>query len=305
MEFFADEDTCIAFVVSIRWPDGVTCPRCGSQSVSYISTRHNWECKGCKKHFSVKVGTIFEDSALPLKKWLPAMWLIASAKNGISSYEIHRALGVTQKTAWFMLHRIRLAMQNGTLEKITGEVEADETFVGGLAKFMHKDKEEERIVGRGAVGKDIVMGLLDCGERKTAEAKKKKIGKHSKIRLKHVPERSGEVLQAEVRENVETGSLVFTDAAPAYVGLNPDYVHQFIDHAIKYAEGNVHTNGLENFWTLLKRTIKGTYVSCNSEHLFRFNEREGNDAHRFVAALASVSGRRLTYKQLTGKVEAE
>lgn len=301
-------------MVEVRWPDGVVCPHCQSRNVGKMSgARRVWNCKECKKQFSVKVGTVFEDSPLGLEKWLPALWLIANAKNGISSYEIHRALGVTQKTAWFMLQRIRLAMQTGTFEKITGEVEADETYIGGKAANMHKGEREKRIVGRGTVGKDAVMGVLDRGERKTVEAKKKKVGKHSTVRLKHVPDTTRVTLQGEIVLHVESGSEVFTDAALAYRGLNPDYIHAFVDHAVRYVDGKVHTNGLENFWTLLKRTIKGTYVAVNSEHLFRyldeqtfrFNERERNDAGRFKQVLGSVAGKRLTYTQLVGYGEAE
>jgi len=310
--YFSDADVCLDFIKGIRWANGVVCPRCACKEVGFLKTRRIWKCKGCKRQFSAKVGTIFEDSPIGFEKWLPALWLIASAKNGISSYELHRALGVTQKTAWFMLHRIRLALAEGTFEKMGGTVEADETFIGGKASNMHKAKRKEKIVGRGAVGKEVVMGLLDRGERKDALSKKKKIGKPSQVRVKHVVDTSASTLQGEVKENVVAGSEVFTDAAPAYRGLNPEYVHQFIDHAVTYVEGNVHTNGLENFWTLLKRTLKGTYVSVNAEHLFRyldeqafrFNEREGKDADRFMKVLRGTEGKRLTYEQLTGSLSA-
>ena len=305
---FSDAETCLHFVKDLRWPDGVTCPACECKTVSFLTTRQIWKCSDCKKQFSIKYGTIFEDSALPLTKWLPAFWLIANAKNGISSYEIHRALGVTQKTAWFMLQRIRAAMKTGSFEKkMSGEIEADETFIGGKARNMHVAKRREKIQGRGATGKEVVMGLLDRGERKDAEAKKNKTGKHSTVRIKHVKNTSSETLKTAVRENVEAGSILYTDAALGYQGLDGEYVHGFIDHAIAYVDGTIYTNGLENFWTLLKRTLRGTYVSCNAEHLFRyldeqafrFNEREDNDAGRFVKALANISGRRLTYKDLT------
>ncbi len=226
--------------------------------------------------------------------------------------ELHRALGVTQKTAWFMLHRIRLAMQSGSIEKAKGPIEADETFIGGKASNMHKDKRKEKIQGRGATGKEIVMGILDRGERKEAHNKTKKSGTGSKVRVKHIPNTKQKILHDEIKANVQTGAEVFTDAFPAYEGLNPDYVHKAVDHAVCYVVGNVHTNGLENFWCLLKRTLRGTYVSVNEEHLFRyldeqafrFNEREGNDADRFLKVLRGVEGKRLTYEQLTDCLSA-
>lgn len=229
-----------------------------------------------------------------LDKWIAAIWMIANCKNGVSSYEIHRSIGVTQKTAWFMMHRIRLAMQSGTFEKLSGEVEADETFIGGKARNMHKSKREEKIAGRGYSGKVAVMGLLE---------------RHGEVRTRVVPDTRARTLQVEVRENVEPGSEVHTDALRSYRGLDSEYIHNVVDHAERYVDGHVHTNGLENFWSLLKRGIKGTYVSVEPYHLFRyldeqafrFNNREGNDAGRFVRAANSVSGKRLTYAKLTGK----
>lgn len=299
VQYFADPDRALDFVVHMRWPDGVSCPRCGSDSVGFISTRRIWRCKGCKRDFSAKVGTIFEDSPIGFDKWLPAMWMIANDKNGISSYELHRALGVTQKSAWFVLHRIRLAMQTGTFEKFAGQIEADETFIGGKARNMHKDKRARVITGTGGVGKMAVMGLL---ERHGSGAK-------SRVRAKVVANRRKPTLQAEITEHVEPGSEVFTDALLSYEGIQDQYVHQVIDHAEAYVDGAIHTNGVENFWSLLKRTLHGTYVSVEPYHLFRyldeqafrFNEREGTDAIRFKRVLGQVVGRRLTYDNLTGK----
>ena len=235
-----------------------------------------------------------EDSPIGLDKWLTAIWMIANDKNGISSYEIHRGLGITQKSAWFLLHRIRLAMQQGTLEKLSGPIEADETFIGGKARNMHKSKRAAKIQGRGPVGKAIVMGILErAGE----------------VRTKVVENRDRETLQAEIREHVELGAEVMTDALPSYEGLNPDYVHQVVNHALEYVRGHVHTNGIENFWSLVKHCLGGTYVSVMPFHLFRyldeqsfrFNHRKDNDAGRFLKACSSMTGRRLTYKDLTGK----
>jgi transposase-like protein len=297
IKFFADPETCVTFMAQLRWPEGVTCPDCNGKAVSYLSTRRMWKCmnKACHKQFSVKRGTIMEDSAIGLDKWLAAIWLIANAKNGISSYEIMRALGITQKSAWFLLHRIRLAMQTGTFEKMSGTVEVDETFTGGLSRNMHKHAREAKITGPGGCGKAIVFGLLE------------RHGDGSKVRTKVIFNRSQETLQGEVRRHVEPGAEVFTDAHRSYMGLSAEYVHAFTDHAETYVRGNVHTNGIENFWSLLKRSIKGTYVSVEPFHLFRyldeqafrFNERKGKDADRFVQVVKQVTGKRLTYEELT------
>jgi len=297
--YFSDPDVALDFVAGLRWPNGATCPRCEAENPMFLSTRRIWKCRACKKQFSVKVGTIFEDSPIGLEKWLPAFWLIANAKNGISSHEIGRALGVTQKTAWFMAHRIRLALQDGTFEKMSGEVEVDETYIGGLARFMHKDKRAEKITGTGGAGKAAVMGLL---ERHGKDG-------HSRAKIKVVSNVKRSSLSPEVRANVEQGSAVFSDALASYADLAADYEHQVIDHAESYAKGRIHTNGLENFWSLLKRSIRGTYVNVEPFHLFRyldeqtfrFNLRKGTDALRFVRAAAGLIGRRVQYKELIGQ----
>ncbi len=294
IKFFADDLACINFVASLRWSDGIAvCPKCESDKTSFLSTRKIWKCKTCKKQFSIKVGTIFEDSPIGLDKWLMAIWMIANCKNGVSSYEIHRAIGITQKSAWFMLHRIRLAMQNGSFDKLSGNVEVDETFIGGKAKNMHKSKREAIIKGRGSIGKTAVMGLL---ERK------------GRVRAKVIEKTDKATLHNEVKENVEQGSNLFTDEWRSYQGLNDDYVHEVINHSIEYVKGNVHTNGIENFWSLLKRTIKGTYVSVEPFHLgkyideqvFRYNEKKMTDKDRFMQMIGSITGKRLTYAELIG-----
>jgi len=301
IKYFADEDRALDFMKSIRWPDGIVkCPRCGSKDVSFLATRRIWKCKAAheKQQFSVKVGTVLEDSPIALDKWLCAFWLIANAKNGISSYELHRSLGVTQKTAWFMLHRIRLAMQNESTEQFSGRVEADETFIGGRARNMHADKKGR--VKAGTVGKVAVMGLL---ERTSPD-------KHSRVKMRVVKNVRRPQLQKEIRQEVMKGSEVYTDALRSYSGLETEYVHKVIDHAECYAKGHVHTNGLENFWSLLKRGIKGTYVSVEPFHLFRyldeqafrFNERKDNDAGRFIKAARGIIGKGLRYVKLTGKI---
>ena len=297
MIYFADKQNAHDFIVSLRWSDGVICPHCGGSEQWFIKTRLIWRCKSCKKQFSVKVGTIFEDSPLGLDKWLCAIWMIANAKNGISSYEIGRGLGMTQKSAWFVLHRIRYAMQQGSLEKLSGDVEADETYIGGKAENMHKrTREAMGLQGRGTVGKAIVFGLL---ERTTGD-------KASKVKTKVVQNTKKKTLQPEIRKNVETDSNLYTDALKSYQGMEEEFVHQAVDHATEYVRGNVHTNGIENYWSLFKRTLRGTYVSCEVDHLssyldeqtFRFNNRYGNDAERFSVVLGSVAGKRLTYQQL-------
>lgn len=299
IRYFADPQVCHDFMTSLRWPSGKpVCPRCESKNVGFIKTRRTWQCKGCQKQFSVKLGTIFEDSPLGLDKWLPAVWLIANCKNGCSSHELARSLGITQKSAWFMLHRIRLAMQSGGNGFMRGTVEADETFIGGKARNMHKGKRKAK--GTGGAGKEVVMGLL---ERNTK-------GK-STVRTKHVENTKRCSVQAEVRANVYRGSEVQTDALKSYVGLDDEYVHNVVDHAECYVKDNVHTNGLENFWSLLKRSIKGTYVSIEPFHLFRyldeqcyrFNKREGSDLTRFLELIMSVSNKRLTFKQVTGRAD--
>ncbi len=298
--YFSDPDTCLAEMIAFRWPDGVVkCPTCGSERVSFISKRRVWECsqKHERRQFSVKVGTVMEDSPIGLDKWLVAMWLIANAKNGISSYELARAIGVTQKSGWFMLHRIRLAMQAEDGGKLSGDIEIDETYIGGRARNMHPGKKARILSGKrgGVAGKAAVMGLLD------------RHGDHSTVRTVVLTGRKRGHLQPVVRKHVEEGSAIYTDRLMSYDGLGADYVHSVIDHAERYVDGQVHTNGLENFWSLLKRTLKGTYVSVEPFHLFRyldeqsfrFNNRKLSDAARFAITAASVFGKRLTFAQLT------
>jgi len=301
VRYFSDLDVCHAYMLSIKWPDGkITCPACGGDKVGNISSRRMFQCKtkGCRKQFSTKVGTIFEDSPLGLDKWFVAVWCITNAKNGISSYEVHRALGITQKSAWFLLHRVRLAMRTGTFQKLSGVTEADETFVGGKSRNMHKRKRGEKITGTGHVGKAAVMGVL---QRTTPE-------QVSQVKAAVIPNVRRGTAQAHVRHSVEPGSHVYTDALASYKGLDADYIHRTIDHAVAYVAERVHTNGLENFWSLLKRMVKGTYVHVSPEHLenylaeevFRFNKRDGNDGTRFLQTMKGTVGKRVTYAGLTG-----
>ena len=299
---FADPDVTLATMVGLRWPTGVHCPTCGRTDVRFIATRRMWECKEKhpKKQFSCKIGTVFEDSPLSLDKWFVAIWMIANCKNGVSSYEVHRAIGVTQKTAWFMLHRIRLAMQTGSFIRSGGEFEADETFIGGRSKNMSKARRAKSIPGSGVAGKEVVMGVLRRGTETEP----------SKVVAGHISNRRKATVQAAVRAVAEPGSTIYTDALKSYDGLSGDYVREAVDHAIEFVRDNVHTNGMENFWSLFKRSLKGTYVAVEPMHLeaytveqtFRFNERKDNDGNRFRKLLGSVEGKRLTYKALTHAV---
>jgi transposase-like protein len=302
--YFSNPDNCIDYIAVRRWPNGVVCPGCGATKVSFNAKRRTWKCGSHhpKREFSVKVGTIYEDSPIPLDKWLTATWMLTNCKNGVSSYEIARDVKVTQKSAWFMLQRIRLAMQDDFFgSKLGGEVEVDETFIGGKARFMHKDVRARKISGRGKhmTDKVAVMGMLERGGR---------------VRTQVIADRSSQTLQGLVKENVTTGAEVFTDELHGYWGLNEQYKHQIIDHALKYVDGRVHTNGLENFWSLLKRGLKGTYVAVEPFHLFRyldeqmfrFNNRATkdnplNDADRFDMVVRQIVGKRITFAQLTGK----
>jgi transposase-like protein len=298
--FFSNPDNCIDYLAIRRWPDGkVICPTCGSDKVKFNPARRLWQCSTHhpKRQFSVKVGTVMEDSAIPLDKWMTATWMVTNCKNGVSSYEIARDVKVTQKSAWFMLHRIRLAMQDDFFgSKLGGEVEVDETFIGGKSRNMHLSKRKQRITGTGGADKTIVFGMLERGGR---------------VRAKVMPNRKRESVQPEIRQHVTAGTALYSDEWVAYKGLETDYAHQVIDHAVQYVDGRVHTNSMENFWSLLKRGIAGTYVSVEPFHLFRyldeqmfrFNNRKGlDDAGRFDLVVSQLVGKRLTFAELTGKV---
>ena len=300
MLYFSDLANCREYVVARRWPNGVECPRCGGTNVKFMEKYNRWQCgsRHGSRQFTLKTGTIFEDSPLGMDKWLAAMWQVVNCKNGISSYEVHRMLGVTQKTGWFMDHRIRKALTMGSFEKLRGEVEVDETFIGGKARNMHKAKRERVITGTGGKDKTMGMGVLE---------------RDGKVRTQVVSKRTKKVLQAEVRKHVEAGSALYSDALKSYEGLD-EFQHQVVDHAVEYVNGKIHTNGMENFWSLLKRGLNGTYVSVEPFHLhryldeqaFRFNHRKDmNDGDRMDAAVRSAFGKRLLYSELTGKLAKE
>jgi transposase-like protein len=297
--YFNDPDNCVAYLVARRWANGVACPTCGSTKVSYLAKVRRWQCSARhdQRQFTLKTGTVMEDSPLGLDKWLAAMWLILNCKNGISSWEISRGIGISQKSAWHMMHRIRFSFHGGPFEKLSGEIEADETFIGGKARNVHKDVRARKITGTGGKDKTAVMGILERG---------------GKVRATVIPNRTKKAIQPELRKHVEAGSAIYTDALKSYDGLD-EFQHGVVDHAVQYVDGKIHTNGLENFWSLLKRGLNGTYISVEPFHLFRYideqvfrynNRDEMNDADRFSAGVSLIVGKRLTWNQLTGKTES-
>lgn len=307
--YFANHDNCIAYLVDRRWTDGVVkCPTCGRNDVAYVPARKVWQCKTRhpKSQFSIKVGTIMEDSPIALDKWLMTMWMVANCKNGVSSWEIHRTIGVTQKSAWFMLHRIRLAMQNNSVMRMGqqgGPVEADECFIGGKPGKMHADRRAKLQKHGMHTDKPAVFGMFD---RETRQ-----------VRARVIPNVKREVLMNEILDQVMDGSKIFTDAYNGYARLTKaGFIHDTVSHMNEYVRGEVHTQGIENFWSLLKRGLSGTYVAVEPFHLsryvdeqmFRFNNRTTrenplNDADRFALAVTQIVGKRVTYKELTGKEE--
>ena len=313
--YYADPKVCQTALVAARWPDGVTCPTCGRKDVTFLENQNRWQCKTKhpKRQFSAKVGTIFEDSPIDLSKWFVAIWLIASAKNGISSYELHRAIGITQKSAWFVLHRIRLAMTAGNFEKkFEGRVEVDETFIGGQARYMHKAQREKAMRGMvaGRWHRTAVVGAIQRGDKNTP----------SQVIARVVPNTKRSSVMPFVREHVSNeNTTLYTDALKSYdqKPVNPwtgerhpdAFERKVIDHAVSYVQGDIHTNGAENFWALTKRMLKGTYVSVEPFHLhryldeevYRFNSRKLTDGERFDAMMTRLAGKRLTYAKLTGE----
>jgi transposase-like protein len=305
MRYFNDDQVCIDTIAKMRWPNGPVCPKCSHGEHYYLATQKRWKCKKCAKQFSVKVGTIFEDSPISLDKWLVALWMVVNCKNGISSYEVGRNLGLTQKSAWFVLHRLRLALQEKSLVKLGGEgktVEVDETYIGGLSRNMHKAVRTRKIKGTGGRDKTLVVGFLERG---------------GKVRTSVPGNRRKTTMHKEIKQNVSAGSILFTDVLPSYNDLAGEFAHKVINHAVAYVDGNVHTNNLENYWSLLKRGVKGTYVSVEPFHLFRYldeqafrynnratTENPKNDADRFGLALSQIVRKRLTFAEVTGKVGA-
>jgi transposase-like protein len=295
IKFFSEYENCRQYMIAIRWQDGIVrCPNCGSDNVLYMEKARLYFCrmKHAKAKFSLKVGTIFEDSPIGLDKWLPASWLISNCKNGISSYELARALGVTQKSAWHMLHRLRVAMTEAG-ESLSGTIEMDETFVGGKAKNMHK-ADRIRKISQPNKGKTLVVGMLERG---------------GKVKAGVVDDRSREVLHDVIQNHVAAGSTLITDELNAYKGTGLN--HEIVNHAMEYVRGHIHTNGIESFWSMLKRTLGGTYISVEPFHLdayvaeqvFRYNNRkDADDYTRFATCIGGIVGKRLTYAALTQRM---
>jgi len=296
IKYFGDPDNSLRYLAAKRWPNGVECPYCSAKEPMFLKSRRIWKCRAtdCRKQFSVKVGTVLNESPIPVEKWLTAIWLVANCRNGVSSCEIARDLGLTQKTAWFMLHRIREAMQDKTATKLAGEVEVDESFIGGKSRNMHAKRRAEVITGTGGTDKAIALGVVERG---------------GNVRTFAVPNRRKHELHGKIRQHVKAGSALFSDALKSYDGLAGEYQHAVVDHAVEYVRGNVHTNTMENFWSLVKRQLHGTYISVEPFHLFRYldeqsfryNGRRLSDAERFSHVCSQVAGRRLTWDRLTGK----
>lgn len=294
VRYYSDLNLCEQKMAHMKWESGIpVCPKCDGQNIGRVASRRLYQCKAkdCRKQFTVKVGTIFEDSPLGLDKWFVAVWCIANAKNGISSHELGRALKITQKSAWFMLHRIREAMKSGSFRKLQGEVESDETFIGGKSINMHAHKRSKKIMGRGTAGKTAVHGLLE---------------RQGEVRTFVVSNADESQLVPNVVKHVEVGAKVYTDKASAYRNLSKSFLHSTVDHISEYVRGRVHTNCMENFWSLLKRCIHGTWIHIAPFHVeryadeqaWRYNNRKRNDGSRFNELLSTVVGRRLTWKRL-------
>jgi len=283
MEKFNSEDRCREYIEALRWPSGVCCTRCGSLSVSRIVKRHQYDCNDCRYQFSAMAGTVFHDSHLPLWKWFLATYLICESKKGISANQIKRTLGISYKTAWYLCHRIREAMKSDTSEKLNGIVEADETFVGG--------KYDRRRV-RGVYEKPCVVGVIQRG---------------GPVRAQKIKSRGARAIAAYVRESVASGSQLMTDEYAGYEKVGRDYDHQTVQHSkLEYAAGLAHTNSIENFWSLFKRGVVGSFHKVSEKHLdryldeftYRFNGRD--DERLFQNTMRNlVNGKTLTFEKLT------
>lgn len=291
MEAIPDEQAAIDHFVAIRWKNGAFCPHCQSDRVYHFSDGRTHKCGDCRKRFSIRVGTIFEDSKLPLRKWLLAIWLITSHKKGIASTQLAKDIGITQKSAWFVTQRLREAIRTQSFNRtLKGEVEADETFIGGKEKNKHA---WQRTGGKqGGKGKIAVLGVLERG---------------GELRTTITPTMSARNVQSVIRENVEPGANLMTDEHGSFVGLSRDYSHHRVNHSKgEYVRHYIlHSNGIESVWALFKRQIIGTHHWLSPKHLsrylsemtWRFNLREMDEGDRVNALLSQTAGR-LTYKDL-------
>lgn len=290
-EAFPDEQSCIDHLKAIRWRDGAFCPHCGGTKVYEFSDRKTFKCGDCRQRFSVKVGTIFQDTKLPLRKWFMAIWLITSHKKGIASTQLAKDLKITQKSAWFVLHRLRHAARTKSFNApLNGTVESDETFVGGREKNKHAHK---RIEGaKGGAGKTVVFGMLE---------------RDGDLRAGVIGDLKAKTIQSVIRQHVAPGATVMTDEHPSYVGLDGDFNHHAVNHTARefVRHYTIHTNGIESVWALLKRQIIGIHHWVSPKHLdryvaemaWRFNRRDMAESDRMNALFGCVEGR-LTYKAL-------
>jgi transposase-like protein len=292
MDAFPDEQSCIDHLRSIRWRDGEFCPYCGDNRVYHFSDRKTFKCGACRQRFSIKVGTIFEDTKLPLRKWFMAIWLITNHPKGIASTTLAKDLKVTQKTAWFVLHRLRHAARTNSFNApLKGDVEADTTFVGGKEKNKHADKKTPG--SQGGANKSVVLGVIE---------------RDGELRALHVADAKAKTLQGNVRKNVRRRSAILTDEDSAFLGLSDDYNHMTVNHSKgEYVRlgGFVHTNGIESVWAFLKRQIIGIHHWVSPKHLqryvdemsWRFNRRDMKVTARMNSLFGCVEGR-LRYREL-------
>ena len=294
MDMFPDEETAHKWFESILWFDGRQCPHCGNRSTRETRQRkpQPYWCGACRKYFSVRTGTALAHSNISLRKWALAIYLCITSLKSVSSMKLHRDIGVTQATAWFMLHRIRQAWGDEIEGDFSGPVEVDETYVGGKRRNMSKSKREQ-MQGRGSVGKTAVAGIKD---RETKQ-----------VRAKVVERVDSDTLVPFVEENVESGATVYTDEASAYASLPDDYEHEAVKHSVgEYVRGMAHTNGVESFWSMLKRAHKGTFHKLSPKHLNRYvqefagkhNIREMDTLDQMIDTVAGLAGRRLAYSTL-------
>lgn len=306
VKYYSDEQVCIDAVASLRWPDGKpVCPKCGTAEGDrkhyWLATQKRWKCYSCRKQFSVKVDSVFEDSPLGLDKWLVALWMLCNCKNGVSSHEIAREIGIAQKNAWHLLHRLRVVLQMPEDEKLGGIVAMDETFVGGkVSNMSHAKRKKLGGKKRGVVGKTIVVGMLE---------------RNGRVRTEVVLERTQQTLHALVQKHLDPTATLVSDEWGGYKGAHLN--HEIVNHAAdEYARGMITTNGIENYWSLLKRALGGTYISVEPFHLFRYMDEQAfrfnhratkgrhfNNSDRFAIALSQIAGKRLTWNMLTGKEE--